>query len=307
MNWLFNFIVFPGFIFTAAIGMLASWFDRKLTARVQWRVGPPVLQPLYDFVKLLGKETIVPKGSFGTFVLAPILSLVSVTIVSTMVWNVMLWPERGFVGDLIVTLYLLTIPSIALIIGGAVSRNPLASLGVSREIKLMLSYELPFIIAMFVPVIKAGGSIKLGDLLTYQWENGLFIGSWSGAIAFACVLACIQAKLAYVPFDIPEAETEINNGPLIEYSGTPLAIFKLSRWMLLFVLPIFVIFMFMGGISLHGWHILWGILKYIMILGFVILVKATNPRVRIDQALKFFWWGVTPLAIVAVILAFVGV
>jgi len=224
-------------------------------------------------------------------VLAPISSLVSVTIVSTMIWNVMLWPDRGFVGDLIVTLYLLTIPSIALIIGGAVSRNPLASLGVSREIKLLLSYELPFIIAMFVPVIKAGGSIKLGDLLTYQWENGLFIGSWSGAI----------------PFDIPEAETEINNGPLIEYSGTPLAIFKLSRWMLLFVLPMFVIFMFMGGISLHGWHILWGILKYIMILGFVILVKVTNPRVRIDQALKFFWWGVTPLAIVAVILAFVGV
>ncbi len=304
-NWLFKLVVFPGLIFTAVVGMFASWFDRKLTARVQWRVGPPLFQPLYDFVKLLAKETIIPKKTFTTFILAPIMSLVSIVIVSVIIWEAMLW-HSGFVGDLIVTLYFLTIPSIAIIVGGAASMNPLASLGVSREIKLMLGYELPFIMAMFVPVIRAGGTIKLTELLSYEWTNGLFIGSWSGAIAFACALACMQAKLAYIPFDLPEAETEINAGVFLEYSGAPLGIFKLSRWMLLFVLPMFIVFMFMGGIKFEGLHTLWGILKYIMLLGFVVLVKVTNPRIRIDQAMKFFWWGVTPFAIIAVILAFLG-
>ena len=143
-NWLFKLVVFPGLIFTAVVGMFASWFDRKLTARVQWRVGPPLFQPLYDFVKLLAKETIIPKKTFTTFILAPIMSLVSIVIVSVIIWEAMLW-HSGFVGDLIVTLYFLTIPSIAIIVGGAASMNPLASLGVSREIKLMLGYELPFL------------------------------------------------------------------------------------------------------------------------------------------------------------------
>ncbi len=307
-GYIVQFLIFPGFLFTAIVGCLVSWIDRKVTARVQWREGPPVLQPFYDFVKLLGKETIVPAaGSKLTFLSAPMVALAAVTLVSTLLWRVLLWPQGTFLGDLIVVIYLLTIPSIALIISGAASANPLASLGASREMKLIMGYELPFILAICVPVIKSEGLIRLGDLFLWQSGNGIFLSSASGFLAFVVMILCMQAKLGLVPFDMAEAETEIIAGPFIEYSGTPLALYKLGRWMLLFVLPMFVVIMFMGGIVFDGWHILWGILKYVLLLVIIVLIRNTSPRVRIDQAVRFFWGPVTGIAALAVILAFAGI
>jgi NADH-quinone oxidoreductase subunit H len=300
MNYLtlvFNLILFPGFVFTAVIGLVASFIDRKVTARVQWRKGPPFFQPLYDFVKLLGKETIVPQGSSKlTFLLAPLVGLSAVTVVSTIIWLTMLAPEKSFIGDFIVVVYLLTIPSISVIIGGFSSKNPLASLGASREMKLILAYELPFVLSLLVPVIKCG-SIKLGDIA--QSCGGA--GSLSGIIALIVAIICMQAKLGLVPFDAPEAEQEIMAGPYIEYSGTPLAIFKLTRWMMLFVLPMFLVVMFMPPASIIG-----GIVKYVILLVLIILIRNTNPRLRIDQAIKFFWTIPAVLAIIAIILALNG-
>jgi len=304
---LFYFIIFAGFLFTALVGLLVSWIDRKVTARVQWRVGPPILQPLYDFVKLLGKETIIPQaGSKVTFLLSPLFGLAAVTIVSMLIWSIIISPGKTFLGDLIVVIYLLTIPSISVILGGFASGNPLASLGASREMKMILAYELPFILAIFTPVIKSQGIIRLGDLLQYQWANSMFLNSWSGFIAFVVAIICMQAKLALVPFDIPEAETEIIAGPYIEYSGAPLALYKLTRWMMLFVVPMFLVVMFMGGILFSGWHILWGILKYILLLVIIVLIRNTNPRIRIDQAIKFFWGPMTILAVLGIVLSFLG-
>ncbi|MFC1570100.1 NADH-quinone oxidoreductase subunit H, partial [bacterium] len=153
INWIdIAYFLGIGFIGTPLAGMLVSWVDRKVTARVQWRVGPPLLQPFWDFVKLLGKETIIPKGSAKTvFLLAPLLGLSAVALVSTILWRSILDPQTGFAGDLIVVLYFLMVPSLAVILGGFASRNPIASLGASREMKLMLGYELPFILACLVP------------------------------------------------------------------------------------------------------------------------------------------------------------
>lgn len=305
---IFYFVIFPGFLFTAVAGLLASWIDRKVTARVQWRVGPPWWQNFADFIKLLGKETIVPQGSSrATFLLAPIFGLAAVTIVSTLLWLTIINPASTFIGDLIVVLYLLTIPAIAVIIGGFASRNPLASLGASREMKLILSYELPFILVCLVPVIQAGGTIRLGEILNYQINNGMVLGSLSGGLAFIVAILCMQAKLTLVPFDIPEAEQEIMAGPYIEYSGPTLAVFKLTRQMMLFVVPMFLVVLFLGGIIFSGWHILWGILKYVILLVIIVLIRNTNPRVRIDQAVKFFWGPMTLLAIIAVLLALLGI
>lgn len=307
MNPILAYLVFPGFLFTAAVGMLVSWIDRKVTARVQWRVGPPLLQPLYDFVKLLGKETIVPKGSSkATFLLAPLFGLMAVTLVSTLIWSAILWPDKGFGGDLIVVIYFLVFPMLAVIIGGFASKNPIASLGSSREMKLMLADELPFLLAVFVPVIQAGGTIRLGQLLLYQQTYGWVFGSISGVLALIVAILTMQAKLTLIPFDIPEAETEIMSGPYVEYSGPPLAIFKLTRMMMLFTVPMVLVLLFLGGMRFEGWDILWSILKYVALLVIVVLIRNTNPRVRIDQAMKFFWGPVTFLGIVAIVLAFLG-
>ncbi|GAI17033.1 unnamed protein product, partial [marine sediment metagenome] len=196
--------------------------------------------------------------------------------------------------------------SISIIIGGFASRNPLASLGASREMKLILSYELPFILAILVTVIKSGFTFRLGEILTFQAQNGAFVGSWSGTLALIVAIICMQAKLALVPFDIPEAETEIVGGPLIEYSGSGLAIYRLMKNMLMFTVPFFLIIVFIGGLRFDGIHLLYGVLKYIGLVALMTVIRNTNPRVRIDQAVKFFWGPVTIIAIIAIILALLG-
>lgn len=306
MIYIFYFLFF-GFLLTAIIGLLASWIDRKVTAKVQYRVGPPLLQPLIDIVKLLGKETLIPAGSSKiTFLMAPVIGLASVILVSTLLWINNIYPAKSFLGDLIVVLYLLVIPSISIIIGGFASRNPLASLGASREMKLVLGYELPFVLATLVSVIKSGYTFRLGEILTFQAQNGAIVRSWSGTLALIVAIICMQAKLALVPFDIPEAETEIVGGPLIEYSGSGLAIYRLMKNMLMFTVPFFLIIVFIGGLRLDGIHLLYGVLKYIGLVALMTVIRNTNPRVRIDQAVKFFWGPMTIIAIIAIILALLG-
>ena len=309
---LFQYIIFPGFVFTAVAGMLASWIDRKVTARVQWRQGPPLLQPVYDIVKLMGKETILPAdGSRALFLLAPVIGLAGTTAVMTLLGAAMLDPGRAFVGDLIVVIYLMVLPSLAVILGGFASANPLASVGASREMKLVLGYELPFVLAVLVPVIKAGQlegtmTIQLGELLAVQAAHHRpFLFHFSGILAFAVGILCMQAKLALVPFDMPEAETEIMGGALIEYSGVALAIHKLTRWMMLVAVPLFLVVVFCGGIG-EGWQLVTGILKYVGLLVIVVLLRNTSPRVRIDQAVRFFWTKVFAVAVLAVVLAMAG-
>ena len=302
-----QFLIFPGFLFTAIVGLLASGIDRKVTARLQYRIGPPLYQPVIDIVKLLGKETLLPDGSPKIFFLiTPLIGLAGVTLVSTLLWLATLNPNVGFIGDMIVVLYLLVLPALSLVLSGFASNNPLASIGSSREMKLILSYELPFILALVVPIIKTGGTLTIGGILNYQAANGITVRSASGVIAFIVAIVCMQAKLGLVPFDIAEAETEIIGGPIIEYSGAPLAVFKLTKAMLLFTIPIFLIVTFVGGISFNGLSLLWGILKYVGLLVVVILIRNTNPRLRIDQAFRFFWGHVMIAAVLAVVLALFG-
>lgn len=301
------YLIFFGFLLSAIIGLLASWVDRKVTARVQYRVGPPLLQPLIDIVKLLGKETLIPKGaSKATFLIAPVVGLASVVLVSTLLWLNNIDPTTTFIGDLIVILYLLILSSISIIMGGFASGNPLASLGASREMKLILSYELPFVLAVLVPVIKSGFSIRLGEILSFQAQNGVIVGSLSGTFALIVAIMSMQAKLALVPFDIPEAETEITSGPLIEYSGSGLAIFRLMKNMLLFTLPFFLIILFMGGLRFDGIHLLYGVLKYVGLVALITVIRNTNPRVRIDHAVRFFWGPMTVIAAISVVLSLLG-
>ena len=308
LEYLFLFLIFPGFLFSATIGLFAGWVDRRLTARVQWRVGPPWYQNFIDVIKLLFyKETVIPENvSRVIFLGMPLLSLASATLVSTIILVISGMPQAGFIGDIIVVIYLLMIPAISLMLGAFASENPLASLGASREMKLMLSYELPFIIAILVPVIKSGYTIKLGDIIMGQSTSGHIIGSPSGVISFLVMLLCVQAKLGYAPFDIPEAETEIMTGPYIEYSGKALGIFKLTKAIMLFALPVLMIILYFGGIAFNAEGFIKNIIQYLLILAVIVVIKNTNPRVRVDQAVKFFWGPVTALAVISAIFAYLG-
>ncbi|MDD5495971.1 MAG: NADH-quinone oxidoreductase subunit H [Candidatus Omnitrophica bacterium] len=308
LGYIFSFLVFPGFLFSSIMGLLVGWVDRKVTARVQWRVGPPWYQNFVDVVKLLlYKETLIPAGvSAGTFFLMPVLAASSASLVSTIMLMVNAFPKSGFIGDVIVVVYLMIMPSLALMLGGFASANAYASLGASREMKLMLSYELPFILSLVVPIMKSGFAVKFGTIISHQHASGLTIASASGVISFFVMLLCVQAKAGFIPFDMAEAETEIISGPFIEYSGKALGIFKLAKAILTFIIPIFMITLYFGGINFKGWGFITSVLEYVLILVLMILIKNTNPRVRIDQAVRFFWGPLTAFSIIAVVLAYWG-
>lgn len=308
MSWelLFYLIVFPGFLFTGVLGLLVGWVDRKVTARFTYRVGPPLFQNFNDFFKLLGKETIVVKDSIHSlFLLAPFIAFGVQVLLAAMI-GLALFYNMGFGGDLFVIMYLMMVFSIMVILGGSASGNVYSSIGAGREIKLLLADELAFILVCLVPIIKSGYVITLDGILAAQAE-GVFIGSVSGFIAFVVGLICIQAKMTLPPFHIPEAETELVEGPFMEYSGPPLAFWKLNHFMMYVAFPFLLIILFMGGFNLEGIGILWAVLKYLLIVVLMIIIKNTNPRIRIDTALNFFWKYATPLTFIAIILAVFGV
>lgn len=306
LMYIVYYLIFPGFLFTAVVGLLTTWIDRKVSARVQWRVGPPWYQPFADMMKLLGKEVIVPAGAKKTgFLLWPVVGLAAATLASMVLWLANLWPDTSFVGDTIVVIYIMTIPAISMILGASASGNPLGILGASREMKLLFAYELPLVIAVLTTIYKVG-SFSFQAVLAHQTQEGIMLGSVSGVIAFIVTIFCTQAKLTFLPFDIPEAETELAGGSHIEYSGAALAVVKLNMAIMFFVMPIFLITVFWGGIAFTGWSILTSILKYVAIVVILVLIKNTNPRVRIDQAVRFFWGPMFVLSIIAMVLAVLG-
>jgi NADH-quinone oxidoreductase subunit H len=303
---LFWILIFPGFAFTLVIGLLASWVVRKVSALVQYRVGPPVYQPLADVMKLMGKEILVPQdGQRVVFIAAPLIGLSGVLLLATILWLAVARIE--FVGDILVAIYLMVLPSLALILGSSASGNPHAAIGASREMKLVLGYELPLVLAFVVVLIKTAGWVGPGEQLNLvAISQHAPVLSVSGMLAFLVALLCVQAKLGFVPFDIAESETEVASGVIIEYSGALLAVWKLMQALMLVALPLFLVVVFLGGSGTSGWSLLAGIGKFVLVLVLAILIKNTNPRLRIDQAMRFFWFYGAATLVVAVILATLG-
>jgi NADH-quinone oxidoreductase subunit H len=304
----FYFLIFPGLLFSGVTGAFLSWFDRKMTARVQFRIGPPLLQPFYDFFKLLlVKEIILPKnGSKITFLMAPVFAVFGATMAGVFIMLPLFNINTGFKGDLFVIFYLLTIPSLTFITGAIASGNPLAAVGGSREMKLILSYELTFILVISGIILKAGQQIDLHSIILLQKTGTPFIGSLSGIILFVVAIFCIQAKLALAPFDMAEAETEIAEGIFIEYSGPAYAMVKLARYIMLLILPAFLAALFFSGFTLGGGNFIWAILKILGVVLLLTLIRNTNPRVKIKQAIGFFMVWMNLFVVIAIVLAIFG-
>lgn len=306
---IFYFFIFPGFLFMTVAGAFLVWFDRKITARVQFRTGPPFLQPYYDFFKLLlVKETILPKyGSPLLFLLTPVFAVFGATMAGVLILLPLFGINSGLRGDMLVIFYLLTIPSFSYIMGALSSGNPLAAVGGSREMKLILSYELTFLLVIAGIIMKSDQQFNLHSVISAQQETSPFIGSLSGVLLFIAAIFCVQAKLSLVPFDMPEAEAEITEGIFIEYSGAPYAFIKLAKQMMLFILPAFLTAMFLGGFNLHGAGIIWSVMKITAVVLLLTLIRNTNPRVKIDQAIRFFSIWMNLVAVIALVLIGFGV
>jgi len=306
LNFLLAYFIFPGLLFASVFGLLFMGIDRKVTAHMQHRIGPPVWQEFLDFGKLLGKEDITPAAAQGVvFTLMPLLALGAAIAVMLLLPINSAQPALTAVADLIVVIYLLNIPAICVMLGGYSSACPFGAVGASRYVVQLFSYELIFIVAALTAAFKVG-SLSFGDIVTYQAQNGWL--AFKAPLAAAAILVAAQGKLLRVPFDIPEAESEIVHGPLTEYSGPKLGLMRLAYGIELFAVAGLITVLFFGGPVAHtiaGVQIP-GVVSF-LIKTFAIVLLTTNirniaARLRIDQAMKFFWTIIALLAIVNLII-----
>jgi len=305
---LFYIFIFPGFLFISFFSMTVQWIDRKLGAKFQKRVGPPFIQPLADFIKLLTKEDIVPaKADAKMFSLVPIAGLASVLAACIYIPFYMVGSPVSFSIDLLVVLYLLTVPTLAIFLIGWNSSNLFGQVGSMRAITQLISYEIPFFIAMLAPAILAG-SWSINDILNHQVNDLWFIIS-PAALAFIIAIITLQGKLERLPFDSPEAETEIVGGPLADVSGRRFALFKFMLDVELVVGAALIAVLFLGGgdiffdissmnyivVNLIGFIAL--LVKILVIVLILSVIKFAVARLRIDQMVKFSYRFMIPLSL----------
>ena len=260
---------------------------RKLTARIQSRQGPPLLQPYFDVFKLLGKEDIESGEIPRVQRLVSYLSLASILTVACIV-------PLGFgsplenVGDVILLIYLLTLCSVCTLLAGLAAGSTYSLVGMSREMMTMIALEPLFAAALLVGSLHAN-SLRLEAVLA----GSVYFGGgipWSGLIMLAVIALAFQAFVQRVPFDVAEAETELMEGPLMEYSGPKLAMFKYAQMIKLIVYSALFITLFVPwGSELpygSGFVVFW--IKILVMVILVTVVAATHARYRIDQAIRYF-------------------
>ena len=289
-------LIFPGFLFLIAYALFLAYIDRKVGARMQHRVGPPLLQPLADFIKVLGKEVIDPRGvDRPAFDAAPVIALAAV--MTAFLYVPVIGPSPlAFQGDLVLVLYLLTLPTVALFLVGWLSRNVFSTVGGVRAVTQLFIYEVPFFLALLAPAI-AAGSWSISDITALQGDHLWF--AVLQPIGFVVALVGLQAKLERTPFDIPEAETEIVAGPWTELTGRRLALMYLTNEIALVVGAALVAAIFLGGPSVPGWvpggavaavaGFLLFLAKTIGILLILASIKVMTGRIRIDQLNDVGW------------------
>jgi formate hydrogenlyase subunit 4 len=308
LNFLLAYLIFPGLLFTGVVSLLFVGIDRKVAAHMQNRIGPPIWQEFFDVGKLLGKEDITPTpAQSSVFTMAPLLAFGAIVTVMMLLPVNSAQPALVLVGDLIVIIYLLNIPAICLMLGGYSSACPFGASGASRYVVQLFGYELAFIIAALAVAVKVG-SLNLSDFVGYQAQHGWFAFDWRLLPAFIASLIAIQGKLLRVPFDIPEAEVEIVHGPLTEYSGPKLALMRIAYDIEVLAVAGFITALFLGGptpfyiagIRVPG--VVSFLIKCLAVVLFTTTLRCIAARLRIDQAVKFFWTFTAILAIVSLLL-----
>lgn len=289
-------LLWPGLVGGALLSWLYLWLGRKLLARLQGRYGPPFYQPCFDFVKLLGKQTVVPGGvNRLLFYGLPLVAVISVVVALALI-PVPGNPARAlsFTGDLILLIYLLEMPALCDVLAGYGSRSLYGQVGAAREALLALGYNLPFLAAVIALALPAG-SFRLVDVQAVAY----------GPVHLAATLAfllALPARLKCNPFSIPNAEQEIVAGTHLEYNGVPLALFELAHGLELVALVNLFAALFVplpAGVP--------GGLIYLLVgVGLVALttgLAAATARIKLHQAFRFYWrWGAAA-AVLAVVVA----
>ena len=298
-------------LFPLVLVIILIWLERKIAARVQDRFGPNrvgpfgLFQNLADAVKLIIKEDITPAGADRLiYNLAPIVAVLS----TTLIWAAIPFSPLHIGADLgIGLLYIVGVSSIgtlSVMMAGWASNNKYALLGSFRVVAQLVSYEIPLVLALLVPVLLTG-SMGMQDVVRGQ------IGMWfivPGLVSAVIFYISNLAETGRAPFDMIEAESELVAGYNIEYSGMKFGLFMANEFMHAFTANLLFAVIFLGGWSgplvdqVPVLGFVWLLVKTFIVYIPSLILRATIPRVRIDQMMSFNWKFLVPIAIVNVIL-----
>ncbi len=299
-------------VFVLLLGGVAylTWMERKVMGHIQARHGPlrvgwhGLLQPIADGIKLLVKEDIIPaKANKVIYVLAPM--IITITAFSSIAvipfgreFHLLGETVKLRIADInIGILYLLALSSIGvygIMLGGWASNNKYSLLGGLRSAAQSISYELPLALAI-MGVVMSVGSLSLVDIVNAQGKLWFIVQQ---PLAFMIFLICGIAECNRCPFDLPEAESELVAGFHTEYSSMKFSLFFLAEYGSIIVMAGFITTLFLGGWQgpvLPG--VVWFLIKVFIICFFFLWLRATFPRLRYDQLMKFCWKVLFPLAL----------
>ena len=306
--------VYPGLLFLFVYSTFCEWIDRKIYARLQNRIGPlhtgrsGLLQPIADIIKLFAKEDIVPdKADKTMFSVLPVFAL---AIVCTAALYLPVWHFsaatpgfNSFSGDLIVVVYLLSLPTLIFFLAGWHSTSFFSTIGGVRVLTMLFGYEVPLMLAVLSPAILAD-SWRIAEIAHFYQAKPMLL--LPNIIGFVVALIALQAKLERVPFDTPHAETEIVGGTFTEYSGKKLAFFRLLADIEMVVGAGLIAAVFMGGFP---GGLFWGLVNFVyktVIIVFLLSVfRAACARIRIDQVVSFSWRYLAPLAVLQILIVII--
>ncbi len=339
-SWILNiiFVILLSFV-AIFLGLLYKGFDRKITAMMQSRIGPPITQPFKDVRKLLTKETIVPENALEwIFNGAPVLALIAPLVALMYIPIGPFGPLMEGYGDLILVLYLLAIPALAMAVGGFSSGSPYATVGAQREIVLMMSYELPLAISAItvawkmstvIPITESPFSLEVISSNPVWGYVGL-IGGLGFILIVLTLFALVPAELSKEPFGQAEAKTEIADGVFVEYTGRNLALFYIANNVQMIVLGSLIIALFfpyqlssllepwiaLGGpmvpiVEMGLWTLIadtaFYLLKLLIIIYFAVsLVRVAFARLQIDRASYLYWAPISIIGLVGLLFVVLG-
>jgi len=295
-------LIFPGLLFLSASGMVFEYVDRKLYAKFQNRVGPPWFQPLADFIKLLAKESIIPdKAEKGMFKSLPFFALAAIV---TSFMYVPIWGTNAlfsFSGDVIVVLYLLSIPTLTFFLAGYSSQSLFSLVGAVRTLTQFFAYEVPLFLTILSAALLAG-TWSISEMVLFYNQHPWY---WLfNLLGFGVSIISLLGKLEKVPFDIPEAETEVVGGTFTEYSGKLLAFFRLTIDIEVVVCAGLLAAVFLPfGMNLNpALGFILFLLKVLLIVVLLSLARSVFARLRIDQMVNFCWKYIAPLSFLQLII-----
>jgi NADH-quinone oxidoreductase subunit H len=276
-----------------AVGVFFLGLSRRIMARIHWRYGPPLYQPVIDIMRYFTQKSV---SHGAVFELGIVLSVAGSLIV------VLFLPFGGVCpmgnsGGMLVVLYLMLLAPLGLALSGGEAANPNASIGISRKFMLALGYEVPFLL-IILAVMTRYDTISLVDIVSAQRETVSSFASFPLALSGIAYLLILPAMLGVRPFEVVQAPQEISSGPIAEYGGPYLALATIQHALSEFIAISLFVNLLWGGASNVGVFFL----KMLVVFVAVVFVNAAFPRLRVEQAVRYLWRWPTLVAFVALIL-----